>query len=174
MGVIPEWFHFDWLAGAARALPNVSFVLVGPERLARARLGGLANVHALGTRDYAAVPAYLQHAQAGLMPFDAARNPEGVAALNPQKMYAYLASGLPVVSADWEEMHGLGSPVCCCASGTEFVSALRRVLTDPGPAEGRRRFAARHAWRARIADLLGALADLDSSFRGPINTENKS
>jgi glycosyltransferase involved in cell wall biosynthesis len=160
LGVIPEWFHFDWVARAARELPSVSFVLIGPERLARRRLGGLPNVHLLGCRDYAIVPAYLQHAQVGLMPFDAGNNPDAVKVLNPQKMYAYFACGLPVVSASWEEVRGLGSPARLCSTGEEFVRELRQALADPGGAETYRRYASRFSWRQRATTLIQALEEL--------------
>ena len=103
---LPPIRRDDWRQ-AARALPGVSFVLIGPADRARREFAGLANVHALGFRDYAAVPAYLHHAQVGLMPFDVARNPRGVDVLRPQKLFAYLAAGLPVVSCTWEELRGL-------------------------------------------------------------------
>jgi hypothetical protein len=159
MGVMPDWFHFDWVARAAHALPWVSFVLIGPDRLARPRLAGLANVHVLGLRDYAALPGYLQHAQVGLLPFDPTRNPAGVAALNPQKLYAYLASGLPVAATDWEELRHLDCPVRCGATAEGFIAAIREALADGGCAAGNRRFAAGHSWRCRMADLLDALAE---------------
>jgi glycosyltransferase involved in cell wall biosynthesis len=159
MGVMPEWFHFDWVARAARALPGVSFVLIGPDRLAQARLAGLANVHVLGLRDYATLPAYLQHAQVGLLPFDPTGNPSGVAALNPQKMYAYLATGLPVVATDWEELHHLDCPVKRGATPEAFIAAIRQALAETRCAAARRRFAAQHSWRCRMADLLDALAE---------------
>src|SRR5262249_4083207 len=80
VGVILGWFHFGWVGRAARNMPDVSFVLIGPDRLARKELGGLPNVHLLGVRDYTQLPAYLQHADVGLMPFDVQRNADGVEA----------------------------------------------------------------------------------------------
>jgi glycosyltransferase involved in cell wall biosynthesis len=143
----------------------VSFVVVGPDRLARARLGRLANVHLLGLRDYAAVPAYLQHAQVGLMPFDPTHNPAGVAGLNPQKLYAYLACGIPVVASDWEELGRLDCPLRRCATADELVAAIRQALAEPGRAAEYRNFAEQHSWRARVAHLLGSLAGLPGAAR---------
>ena len=31
VGVIPDWFHFDWLRQAAVQIPDMSFVLIGPD-----------------------------------------------------------------------------------------------------------------------------------------------
>ncbi|HEV3261792.1 MAG TPA: glycosyltransferase [Gemmataceae bacterium] len=158
LGVMPAWFNFAWIRSAARELPAMSFVLIGPDQLARRELRGAANVHLLGSRDFATVPAYLQHADVGLMPFDARRNPRGVDVLNPQKLYAYLACGLPVVSSTWEEIQNLGSPAKVCASAEEFVAALRQAVCEPGDADMRRQYAARFAWQHRVTALLAELS----------------
>jgi glycosyltransferase involved in cell wall biosynthesis len=162
MGVIPDWFHFEWVRLAAKALPDLSFVLIGPDGLARQRLGGLPNVHLLGSRPYESLPAYLQHAQVGLMPFDIVRNPAGVAVLNPQKLYAYFACGIPVVSASWDEIRLLNTPARLCTSSEEFVRELRQALANPGDAEQYRRYASRFSWRDRVDAILGGLANLES------------
>jgi glycosyltransferase involved in cell wall biosynthesis len=159
MGVIPEWFHFDAIRKAAAALPKVSFVLIGPPGIARTRLAGLANVHLLGTRDYDVLPGFLQHAEVGLMPFDAERNPEGVAALNPQKMLAYFACGLPVVSTSWTEIRSWSTPARLSESADDFGAGVREAIRDRGDAEALRRFAASSSWDVRLDTLL---AELDS------------
>src|SRR5262249_503157 len=82
--VLPSRFHFAWIRAAGSRLPQLSFVLVGPDTLARKECRGVKNVHLLGFRDHALVPAYLQHAHVGLVPFDPNRNPRGVEVLNPQ------------------------------------------------------------------------------------------
>jgi glycosyltransferase involved in cell wall biosynthesis len=157
VGVMPTWFNFDWVRYAARCLPELSFVLIGPDALARHELSGLANVHLLGTRDFAIVPAYLQHADVGLMPFDGRRNPRGVEVLNPQKLYTYLACGLPVVSSEWAEIARLRSPARLCATPEQFVDALHRAVAEPGDAEAYRRYAARFDWQQRVTTLLEVL-----------------
>ena len=161
MGVIPEWFHFDWIRHAATALPGVSFVLIGPADIAQRRLAGLPNVHLLGTRDYGVLPGYLQHADVGLMPFDRERNPTGVAALNPQKMLAYFACGLPVVSTSWAEIRSWSTPARLCESADEFAAGIRDALRNPGDAEANRRFAAGSSWSNRLDALLAELPELD-------------
>jgi glycosyltransferase involved in cell wall biosynthesis len=159
--VIPEWFHFAWVRAAAEQLPEVAFVLIGPDAIARSRLGGLSNVPLLGVRPYATVPAFLKHANVGLMPFDVDRNPEGVDVLQPQKLYAYLASGLPVVSSDWKNLRALGTPARRCGTAEEFVRAVREAVAARGDAESHRKFAARFDWGAQVQALLAHLATLD-------------
>ncbi len=156
-GVIPSWFHFDWIRQSAVALPEMHFVLIGPDQLARSRLAGLVNVHVLGVRDYALLPGYLQHAHVGLMSFDVASNPRGVEVLQPQKLYAYLASGLPVVSSSWDNLRTLAAPIHICATVEEFIAGLRHAAADPGDRQAYRRYAARHDWQQQVHVLLGML-----------------
>ncbi len=165
VGVIPEWFQFAWIRRAATECPEMTFVLIGPERLARRRLGDLANVRVLGVRPYATVPGFLQHADVGLMPFDVALNPRGVEVLQPQKLYSYLASGLPVVSADWENLRALDSPARRCVTAEEFVATLRATLAAPGDAEAYRRYAARFDWGRQVTFLLEQLEMLPQERR---------
>lgn len=162
VGVIPEWFHFDWIEKAAALLPDMHFVLIGPDKLARKRLGGLSNVHVLGVRPYATVPGYLQHAHVGMMPFNVEQNPRGVEVLQPQKLYAYLASGLPVVSADWENIRNLNCPARLCGTTEQFVRALREVTSKPVDHERNRRYATPFDWSNRVRFLLEQLELLGS------------
>lgn len=160
LGVLPDWFHFDWLRQAALGLPEASFVLIGPPELARRRLGDLKNVHLLGLRPYAEVPAYLQHAQVGMIPFDIRLNPRGVEVLRPQKLFAYLASGIPVVSCEWDEIKRLAPPARLCATGDQFVEQLRQAIADPGDRPNYRRYAGQFDWAGRLTLLLEALSQL--------------
>jgi glycosyltransferase involved in cell wall biosynthesis len=163
VGVMPYWFHFDWLRQAARVLPEVSFVLIGPDDLAKYEFNGIANIHLLGLKNYATLPAFLQHANVGLMPFDLAKNPAGVNVLNPQKLYSYLASGLPVVSADWEEIRTVNSPAILCASAEQFIKGIRQALSDPGDPKSLRRYASKFDWNQRVPELLSVLARTDKA-----------
>jgi len=164
-GVIPSWFHFDWVRQAAVALPEMNFVLIGPEQLARQRLAGQANVHLLGVRDYALLPGYLQHAHIGLMPFDVVSNPRGVEVLQPQKLYAYLASGLPVVSCAWDNLRSLEAPIRMCETVEEFIAGLHQAAADPGDRDAFRRYAAGHDWQQQVHALLAMLASLPRQGR---------
>jgi glycosyltransferase involved in cell wall biosynthesis len=160
VGIILEWFHFVWVRHAAARLPDMQFVLIGPDALARRELGGLANVHVLGPRPYAAVPAYLQHADVGIIPFDVAKGGDTVDCLNPLKFYQYLACGLPVVSAEWTAIRRINSPARLCRTADEFAAALRRAADDPGDRDAYRRYAAAEDWGRRAETLLQALDDV--------------
>ena len=125
----------DLVARLAAARPDLAVVLVGPSSLTEAsalRLSGLGNVHLLGPRPYAEVPAYLQHADLVIVPHVVSPFTES---LDPIKAYECLAVGRPVVATPVAGFREVGAPVRC-ASGDAFVEAVEDVLRSaPHPDE---------------------------------------
>jgi glycosyltransferase involved in cell wall biosynthesis len=154
VGSLEPWFDDGLLAEVARRRPRVSFVVVGPVRIPMPGLRALPNVHVLGPRAYAAVPGYMAHAQVGIVPFR--RLPE-VDAVNPIKVYEYLAAGLPVVATAWDELERMRTPAALAEGPAAFGAALDAALADPGDAAARREYARENSWAARFRRLLAAL-----------------
>ncbi len=161
VGATEYWFDATLVAECARAMGDVSFVLVGPEsaRVSEA-VAGLRNVHVLGPRPYAAVPAYMRACDVGIVPF--ARD-EMVDAIHPIKVYEYLAAGLPVVAIRWQELEAMGAPVELCERDG-FCEGLEAVLDAGREAglEARLAYARENSWDARfevvsqeVAKVLG-------------------
>jgi glycosyltransferase involved in cell wall biosynthesis len=163
VGSIYPWFDTELLAGAARRMPAVHFVLIGPThpdigpRLAALRT--LPNVHLLGPRPYADVPAYVRHFQAGIIPFLRNTLTESV---NPVKLYEYAAAGVPVVSTFFaDDLEMFGRVIHIARDPEEFIQHLDAALEESGkPAitADLRRFARENDWSVRveaILDLLG-------------------
>ena len=135
----------------AARLPAASIVLIGAVN-APAPLG--ANVHVLGPIAHDALPAHLQAADVGLIPY---RHGPFNDASCPLKLYEYLAAGLPVVAStvdvaplgDTDLVHrhddadGFADAVAVC---------VRRDVRARCIA-----LAADHSWDARADALLGAL-----------------
>lgn len=130
VGAMEFWFDFDLLEETARRLPDVSFVLIGPTHLAKRHLGHLSNVYLLGPKKHKDLPPYLHHAQAGLLPFNVSGYPSLINATNPLKLYEYFASGLPVVSTEWEELIRLESPAIRCQSPDRFIEAITQAISS--------------------------------------------
>jgi glycosyltransferase involved in cell wall biosynthesis len=156
VGAVDLWFDWDLVEHCARALPSASFVVVGPASPETIAKRNKANVHVLGPRPFAQLPAYLRHAHVGIIPFDVVRHAELINSVNPLKLYEYLACGLPVVATGWDQLRKLGSPAALCATKEEFcaaVAAAGRAPADPA----RQEFARERDW-ARLAErLLSAL-----------------
>jgi glycosyltransferase involved in cell wall biosynthesis len=157
VGAMDAWFDYPTLDRMTAELPGVSFVLIGPDEVARERLTSRSNLHLLGRRPYATLPGYLAHADVGLIPFDAADHPELVESIHPLKLYEYLAAGLPVVATYWSEIASLGSPAILCRTADEHVAAIRRVLAERPDPSIAVTFAAGASWQSRVRSLIEAL-----------------
>jgi glycosyltransferase involved in cell wall biosynthesis len=155
VGAFDIWFDADLISFCAEKLPDVSFVMIGDaETLGRHRVRSLRNVHFLGTRARSEVPAYLQHADVGLIPFDRMRCPELIDHVNPLKLYEYCACGLPVVSTSWAEMRGFDHPATLCVTDAEFLDGLTAALDRPPHTDELIQFAKSVDWAPKIEHML--------------------
>lgn len=157
VGAIEEWFHFEMLRTASQQLPGMSFVLIGPDKLARERLSNLPNVHILGRRKYDDLPAYLQHCDVGIIPFDVRGHATLIDYVNPLKLYEYLACGLNCVSVRWRALEELKSPAILCDTAEEFVRGLQRVGQNKVERERNVEFARAFDWERQVEKLLSSL-----------------
>jgi hypothetical protein len=106
---------------------------------------------------YSALPAYLQHADVALIPFDTTGHGDLIRHVHPLKLYGYLASGLPVVSSDWEEIRNIKSPAVLCGTPGEFVEAVSAAVAERGDRRGRIAFAQANDWGGRLDSFLVGL-----------------
>jgi glycosyltransferase involved in cell wall biosynthesis len=160
-------FDFALVRAAARALPRVTFVLVGPVGLgdpespggSAAALASEPNVRLLGAFPQAELPGILAHSDVALLPL--LENPHTLSCM-PLKLWEYLAAGLPVVSRDLPNLRGLADEraIRLYRSEAELVTAIARALDDARTGrESRLELARAHAWPARIDEIrlrLGA------------------
>ncbi|WP_411869394.1 glycosyltransferase [Vulcanococcus limneticus] len=148
----------------ARAHPGWSLVLIGPvgegdPTTDVAALAALANVHLLGPRPYAELPAYLKGFDLGLLPL---RFNAYTQAMFPMKFFEYLAAGLPVVSSAIDALQPFADLALLVDPTPEaFTAAITAVLAGEGPSRQQRLAgAAAHTYRGRTEAMLRALAAL--------------
>ena len=96
----------DLLTFLARAHPDVSFVFIGDRYADMSRVEALANVHFLGKKPYAALPAYLQCFDVCCLYYKPGDFNDY---RNPKKLLEYLATGKPVVSVAILEVRWLAA-----------------------------------------------------------------
>jgi len=154
VGAIDVWFDFELLNQVATRLPHVSFVLIGSDEVARAKLRKRPNIHIIGRRPYSTLPSYLHNADVGIIPFNTAEYPELVSAIHPLKLYEYLACGLPVVATEWAELKSLESPAILCQGVEQFACAVNEAILKPRDKESYINYAAKQDWSERIKILL--------------------
>ncbi len=95
-GVVDERFDIDLLDNMARQRPDLHFVIIGPVvKIDPATLPVHPNIHYLGGKQYAELPAYMAGWDVAMIPFAAN---ESTRFISPTKTPEYLAGGLPVVS----------------------------------------------------------------------------
>jgi glycosyltransferase involved in cell wall biosynthesis len=130
-GVIDERMDLELLAGCSQALPEVEFVMVGPiAKINPADLPQLPNLHFLGQKSYAELPAYLAHWDVALLPF--AIN-ESTRYISPTKTPEYLAAGKPVVSTPIKDVvrpYGDEGVVYIAQNQQDFCAHIRKALFD--------------------------------------------
>lgn len=128
-GVIDERLDLDLLGALADARPDWSLVMVGPVvKIDPADLPQRPNIHYLGGKPYAELPAYLARWDVALMPF--AIN-ESTRFISPTKTPEYLAAGCPVVSTaitDVVRHYGALEAVRIAEDADAFVAAAAEAL----------------------------------------------
>lgn len=163
VGAIDRWFDWGCLCRAAKKLPELAFYVIGPKAKIPAEAMGLDNFHFLGPRPYLQLPAYMQYARIGIIPFAVKSFPELVHSINPLKLYEYMAAGLPVVSTRWETLEDLASSALLADSEDEFIQLLGRVAEQDAerpPLKDSQSFAMKFSWRKQ-AELLLQILNLD-------------
>jgi len=153
-GVIDERLDYELLITLARELPEMQVVMVGPVvKVDPRELPQAPNIHWLGQRDYAQLPAYLKAFDVCLMPF--ALN-EATEYINPTKTLEYMAGGKPIVStAIADVVHHFTPVVAVAKSPDEFVAAVRRAATAPDDAllELGLEQASHNSWQSIVARM---------------------
>jgi glycosyltransferase involved in cell wall biosynthesis len=156
IGAIENWFDCDLLAKVSQAMPEVSFIIIGPIRTDISKAENLPNVYFLGPKPYKELPNYLQHSDVGAIFFK--RTPL-IESVSPIKLYEYMAAGLPVVSIEWNELKLLNSPALLASNKDEFITALKHVLSDDRGDGVYREYARGNSWMGRVECIEKLIRD---------------
>ena len=167
-GVVDERLDYDLIATLADAVAadGGSVALVGPMiKVDPASLPARPNLHYLGQRNYADLPAYLKGFDVCLMPWalnDATRT------ISPTKTLEYMAAGKPIVSTRVRDVvRDHGDLVFLADDATDFAQlaqvAMARFAADTTQAARERQRAADHSWDA----TAGAMEDLIAALLNP-------
>lgn len=159
-GVIDERLDIALLGELAARHPGWQFVMLGPVvKIDPRDLPQAPNLHYVGMQPYAALPAFMAHWDAGLLPF--AHN-DATTFISPTKTPEYLAAGLPVVSTGIRDVirpYGERDLVRIADGADAFSAACADALAETGtPAgEDRRARADAHlstlSWAQTWADM---------------------
>lgn len=148
-GVIDERIDLPLLDEVASRRPNWQLVMIGPTaKISPEALPRRSNIHWLGMKNYAELPAYFAGWDVGIMPFalnDATRF------ISPTKTPEYLSAGLPVVSTairDVVRPYGELGLVRIAHTADEFIDAADTAIGS----------AMCFKWRQRADEFLKSMA----------------
>lgn len=131
-GVLDERLDIALLDGLARARPHWQLIMIGPVvKIDPSDLPSHPNIHYLGGKSYADLPAYIGGWDVALLLF--ARN-AATRYISPTKTPEYLAAGKPVVSTSIKDVvspYGDRDLVHIADAVPDFVRACERALTEP-------------------------------------------
>ena len=148
VGSINYRFDTALLAEVAARRPDVTFVIIGEPVIDVSALSAQSNVLMLGARPPDTVPAYLRHADVGLIPFHELPATHNLLSI---KIYEYAASGIPTVHASMDAETARGLPIISATGGAHrFCEALDTALVLSAEEKAvARSFAAANSWDDR-------------------------
>lgn len=149
VGSLHAWLDVPLVGALARRFPDARVVLVGPAHPdtagAIAREAATApNLHWMGPRPYADIPAIVAAFRVGLIPF---RRTPLTEAVNPVKLYEYAAAGIPCVTTRFsDEVDAWGSATLVAETHAQFLDAVAARLAGPPDRAALHAFAEAHDW----------------------------
>jgi glycosyltransferase involved in cell wall biosynthesis len=181
-GVIKKQLDISLIRRLAERHPTWSFVLVGPlgnlsgEEAEMRGLAARSNVHLLGYRHAADLPAYQKHFDVCIMPYKVNAYTE---CIYPLKLHEYLASGKPVVATPVRTLRDFSHVLKLASDVDEWEAAIASYLAGvDGGVEGaaaRQAVARRYDWpilAGRTATIMSSLlrGEVDKRVRTAIGT----
>jgi glycosyltransferase involved in cell wall biosynthesis len=159
-GLLADWIDYESIKKVGEHFSHGSLVLIGKTSVDAEQkikiLDGIANIHLLGRKPYAELPAYCKAFDVALNPF--AIN-ELTLAANPLKVREYLAAGLPVVSTDIPEVKILDD-VLVGVDHDDFIAKIEQALDEPRPRCEVSDRIQHESWESKIEELRGIISCL--------------
>lgn len=153
VGMLQPCIELDFIAQAAAARPDWSFVCIGDPLpgVNTEPLRALNNVHLLGLKPFAQVPQYLKAFDVCLNLFRSNALSKNV---SPLKFYEYLSTGKPIVSTPQpDQVLQYKDLIHIAATPEAFVEACQAALLDDGKSEQRIDCGRRSSWDARVVEM---------------------
>lgn len=153
-GTISEWFDAELVCRLAELHPEYSILIVGPVRHGLEKFKRHPNITLVGAKKYEVIPKYMAYMDVCLIPFKINKL---TLAVNPVKLYEYLAAGKPVVSTALPEVCNNASEFVYVGKNEEdFIRKVEEAVEEPKKPDyeaivaRRVRFAEDNSWEKRI------------------------
>jgi teichuronic acid biosynthesis glycosyltransferase TuaH len=161
VGTLDTRLDLEALEAVRRRFTDGALILAGPRSPGNdlEALAGHSNVHVVHLEDRASVVGLVASADVCLLPH---RRTPLTEAMNPLKLYEYLAAGRPTVATDLEGSQGIHPRIRLCPEGADFVDAVAAAL-DEGPMDeaSRLEFIEANRWSRRHQRLLAMMEAIE-------------
>jgi len=153
-GTLAPWLDIDALGAAIRDAGPLSIRLIGPQD--QVDCSGLPGITVEPPWPHDALAAAVADAHCMLLPF---RVDALIRAVDPVKLYEYIALGKPILSSYWPALEPFAPFVTFYRDAADLVARLReRRVTTPPPRAERAAFLEPQSWMARASRLHQAIA----------------
>lgn len=157
-GTIAEWFDFQSLEHVHREIPDVSFKLIGPAERGFDQSG----FECVGSVPHERLYSAVEDCSCLIMPFTVN---ETVKAVDPVKLYEYMALGKCVISCQYDEINRFGDYVYFYRDKYELKSLIDYLISAGFPpkynAQSRDEFLQKNSWDSRMHVIIDALEHKD-------------
>lgn len=150
IGTVSAWFDFALLTSTGRELPSVKYRLIGPaDRIVKSD-----NLIYEGRVAHDVLYERIRNYDCLIMPFQLN---EVTLAVDPVKLYEYIAFGKCVISVFYPEIERFEDFVYFYQSTEEYIALVRRLAREGFPTKyseaQRETFLARNTWKHRVQEL---------------------
>jgi glycosyltransferase involved in cell wall biosynthesis len=157
-GYLGDWLDWDAIEYCIHNAPDLHFLLIGPATKGLTQYIDAENVTYTGPMPYDVLPQYLAHFACALLPF--VQN-DYTAAVNPVKVYEYLAGGRPTVVTPLPELVTFSDQVYFAEDGPTFLESIRKAIAEDSPEKRNARvgFVKGQDWDARVGEIYTAIGE---------------
>jgi uncharacterized SAM-binding protein YcdF (DUF218 family)/glycosyltransferase involved in cell wall biosynthesis len=162
VGGLHRWIDQDLVTQAARRLPDISFVFIGPAQCDVSKLESEPTMRLLGARSTEQLPGYIKGFDVGIVPYVLA---EYTANVYPTKLNEYLAMGKPVVATGLPEIMRFnrihGDVVAVADDADAFAAQIRKGIQNCDETDVQKRIAVArdNSWDARLEGMAGLIGE---------------
>lgn len=157
MGAVASWCDLELLDKLAQVFSDCSLMIIGPLYNVH-NIPLRPNIHWLGYKAYEELIYYASYFDVGIIPF---RQSDMTAAVNPIKMWEYMAMGIPVVTTALPETQKYKEEIYYSLRHQYFINNVRRALKQENweKCEHRMNLAKENSWMARAEVILKAIQE---------------
>jgi teichuronic acid biosynthesis glycosyltransferase TuaH len=154
IGAIAEWLDKELIEYTVRSLPSVHFFFIGPDHGGLRGLEDYHNIHILGRRDYNSLPSYLNYSDLAIIPFKINKLTD---AINPVKLFEYLATGTPTLTTNFKEINNIKGPFTVAYNKEEFVEKAKGLVKSSKSSSLLKEYAKNNDWKDRFETIISCV-----------------